>query len=472
VSGPPAQLLVVDDDPLITSGLKFALEGDYDVAVAATRAEALARLERAPRTAVALVDLGLPPAAHGPDEGFELIAAIAGRYPAVRTLVLSGQNDAGNVHHALALGATDFIAKPAELDVLVARIAHHVAVQRAERAVRAHAASGADPGADTPVGLPGVSSRIRALDDLVGRFADSPYPVLVTGESGVGKELVARALHARGGRAGAPFRAVNCAALPPDLLEAQLFGATRGAYTGATADAVGFFEAAGAGTLFLDEIGELPLTLQAKLLRVLENGEFYRLGETAPRTSAARVVAATNRDLAAAAALGDFREDLFHRLNVLVVEVPPLREREGDVPFLIERFIAELGAPVDLADDALDLLARYDFPGNVRELKNIVIRLAAKYASRTIDAATLAAELGIADARTRAIGAEAPTDETATRLTEGDFNLDRELKRVERAYIDAALALAGGKLARAARLLGVNRSTLYSRIERLRKLDP
>ena len=467
--GTPARplpaLLIVDDDPLICQSLAYALDGSFEVALAATRGEALARLEKAPRTALALVDLGLPPAAQVPDEGFALIEAIAARFPAVRCIVLSGQNDAGNIHHALTLGATDFIAKPVDLEVLKARLAHHLEVQRAGAPVE-------DPAAPVEVRLPGVSRRIEALNDLIARFADAPHPVLIAGESGVGKELAARALHAGSTRSEGPFLALNCAALPPELLEAQLFGAARGAYTGATADARGFFEAADQGTLFLDEIAELPLPLQAKLLRVLENGEYYRLGETSPRVSRARVITATNRDLAASVRLGDFREDLFHRLHVLVVEVPPLREREGDIPWLFERFACELSAPLELDDGARQLIEAYDFPGNVRELRNVVIRLAAKHGGRRIEAATLAEELRLTDARMPAITDAPAAADLKARLEAGEFSLDRELMRLERAYIDAALELADGKLAGAARALGVNRSTLYSRIERLRRLVP
>lgn len=461
----PAQLLIVDDDPLISQSLAYALENLFDVTLAATRAEALARLERAPRTALALVDLGLPPAAQVPDEGFALIEAIAARFPSVRPIVLSGQNDAGNIHHALTLGATDFIAKPVDLEVLKARLTHHLEVQRASLPAQ-------DRAAPVEARLPGVSRRIAALNDLIARFADAPHPVLVVGESGVGKELAARALCAGSARSEGPFLALNCAALPSDLLEAQLFGAARGAYTGATADARGFFEAADQGTLFLDEIAELSPPLQAKLLRVLENGEYYRLGETSPRVSRARIITATNRDLAAAVRLGDFREDLFHRLHVLVVEVPPLREREGDIPWLFERFVGELGVGLELDDGAWQVLTAYDFPGNVRELRNVVIRLAAKHGGQKIDATTMADELRLSDARMPAITDAPAAADLKARLKAGEFRLDRELMRLEQAYIDAALELADGKLAGAARALGVNRSTLYSRIERLRRLVP
>jgi DNA-binding NtrC family response regulator len=303
------------------------------------------------------------------------------------------------------------------------------------------------------------------MDELrsqITRFADTPFPVLIQGESGTGKELVAQLLHEKSERAGEPFVSVNCAAFTPELLEAQLFGHAKGAYTGATNAKAGFFEDTGTGTLLLDEVGEFPLGLQPKLLRVLENGEYYRVGETRPRIAEARVVAATNRDLMEEIRAGNFRHDLYHRLSVLTIDVPPLRERGGDSLLLMEHFRALYAAKVSpfvLDEQGAGRWARYTFPGNVRELRNIVIRLGAKYPGAGIGLRELEAEL---DSQSQVDGG------SIQELTAGGFRLDEILSSWEQRYIEAALKLADGNLSEAARLLGVNRTTLYSKIQRLK----
>lgn len=467
-----AHLLLVDDDPLIREGLALGLEPEFDVHTAATRPEALAQVARARARPsglpwLALVDLGLPPLPHRPDEGLALIRELSERHAEVRTLVLTGQSERANIQAALAYGAVDFLPKPVDTEVLRARLMHHAHMLRAESAA---------PVVDlpNPALLLGTSPQMHKLKGLIAQFSSMPYPVLITGESGVGKELVARALH--GSETDArPFRAINCAALPGELLEAQLFGAARGAFTGAVVDQIGFFEAAAGGTLLLDEVAELPLPLQAKLLRVLENGEYYRLGQTTPRRAAVRVVAATNRDLVAAVSLGQFREDLFHRLNVLALDVPPLRARREDVRELFASFLARLHADVALDDGAWARLLAHDFPGNVRELKNIAVRISAKYPRQIVDAPLLSEELGSQDARVCELTSERTPSQSQALIAEierGNFSLDRTLLQLEEDYINAALGLSDGRLAGAARLLGLNRSTLYSRMERLRRLKP
>jgi DNA-binding NtrC family response regulator len=311
---------------------------------------------------------------------------------------------------------------------------------------------------------------MQKLRSQTAQFAASPFPVLIEGESGSGKELAAQSLHRLSSRSSGPFFALNCAALAPTLVEATLFGYAKGAFTGAAAAKSGYFEDAQEGTLFLDEIGELPLEMQAKLLRVIENGEFQRLGETQQRVSRARVITATNRDLRQAVKQGNFRADLYHRLSVLSLQVPPLRELERDKLALLEHFrqlyARQSGVqPFTLDETAQARWLRYAFPGNVRELRNIVIRLTTKYAGQRLSAAELEPELDLeAPQPSPEAGAVV---ELAQRQLEraASFNLDETLRAWERGYIAAALRLTRGNVSQAAKLLGLNRTTLYSRME-------
>ena len=448
-------LILIDDDPLIGESLAFVLRDDFDVHLVASRSEArrlLVKMDNMP--ALALVDLGLPPEPHRPDEGFALIKELLTVNPVMKILVLSGQSEKHNVQHALSLGAADFIAKPCDPQLLKARLDHHLMIMEAERHDPEERVSGVD--------LLGESPAMDELRSQITRFADTPFPVLIQGESGTGKELVAQLLHKQSELAAEPFVSVNCAAFTPELLEAQLFGHAKGAFTGATSAKAGFFEDTGTGTLLLDEVGEFPLALQPKLLRVLENGEYYRVGETRPRIADARIVAATNRDLLEEIRAGNFRHDLYHRLSVLTIDVPPLRQRGGDSLLLMEHFralYAEKVAPFVLDEPGAQRWSRYTFPGNVRELRNVVIRLGAKYPGASIGLTELEAEF---DSQSQVDG------ESIQELTAGGFRLDEILSSWEQRYIEAALKLADGNLSEAARLLGVNRTTLYSKIQRLK----
>lgn len=447
-------LLLVDDDPLIGESLDFVLRGEFAVQLAVSRGQAKSRvLEMDAAPGLALVDLGLPPDPHKPDEGFALIGELLAINPSIKILVLSGQSDRANIQHALSLGAVDFIPKPCDVGLLKARLQHQLLMLDAER----HA----QPQRSRDARLLGESPVMRALRAQIERFADTPFPVLVQGESGTGKELVAELLHERSALRTEPFLTVNCAAFAPELLEAQLFGHAKGAFTGATSAKAGFFEEAGRGTLFLDEVGEFPLGLQPKLLRVLENGEYYRLGETRLRTAQARIIAASNRDLLEEIRAGRFRHDLYHRLSVLTITVPPLRERAEDTVQLLDYFrslYAAKVAPFHLDEGAAKRWVSYTFPGNVRELRNIVIRLSAKYPGGRVGLTELEAELDTQS--------EVDAD-TIEQLKAGGFHLDQVLSAWEQRYIDAALKMSKGNLSEAARLLGVNRTTLYSKIQRL-----
>jgi DNA-binding NtrC family response regulator len=435
-------LLVVDDDPLITDTLAFALGAQYTVYTCESRAHAielLRQLEAPPP--LALVDLGLPPAPHAPEEGFRLVADLLAHSPRMKIFVLSGQNDAANARHARALGAWEFIAKPVDPASLARALA---------RGLEAPAGEDAD--------FVGTSPALTKLKNQIAQFAAAPYPVLIEGESGSGKELVARRLHRLSPRAARPYFSLNCAAISPQLVEPTLFGYVKGAFTGAAANKSGFFEDAADGTLFLDEVGELPLEAQAKLLRVLENGEYQRVGETQRRTARCRVIAATNRDLRRAVREGAFRADLYHRLSVFTLSVPPLRELDQDKLALLDHFRRN---SFELDPAATERWLRYDFPGNVRELRNIVLRLAAKYPGQRLSVAEIEPELDIEIP----IGEKSSLLEQALRqLEKGQFDLDQNLKAWERAYIEAALRLTRGNVTQAAKLLGINRTTLYSRM--------
>jgi len=457
--GKPA-LLVVDDDPLITDTLAFALGTDFEVLACDSRANAVALLRQLPEAPrLALVDLGLPPSPHTPDEGFALIGDLLAHAPRMKIFVLSGQNDAANARHARALGAFEFVAKPADPELLRKLLARALEVPAGEE-----------------VDLVGSSPALAKLKNQIAQFAAAPYPVLIEGESGSGKELVAANIHRLSPRSSRPYLTLNCAAISPTLVEPTLFGYVKGAFTGAQTNKAGYFEDAQDGTLLLDEIGELPLELQAKLLRVLENGEYQRVGETQSRTSRCRVIAATNRDLRREVKKGAFRADLYHRLSVFTLSVPPLREMEGDKRALLDHFRRLYAArggsqPFELDTQAAQRWLQYEFPGNVRELRNVVIRLATKYAGQRVSPADLEAELDLEleGDPSAASGAAAPGGsilEQATRLLErgGPFNLDETLKAWERAYIEAAMRLTRGNVSQAAKLLGVNRTTLYSRM--------
>lgn len=455
-------LLFVDDDPIIVDALSVVLQNDFDLITADSRKQVKSLLQDLSiKPSLALVDLGLPPKPHSPSEGFKLIEELMSLNDSFKVLVLSGQNEDINIKHALTLGAVDFIPKPCDMPLLKSRLEYQMTMLQAESSEK-----------ELTLGktkLLGESAAIQTLRDLIKQFADTPFPVLVEGESGTGKELVAEELHLTSDRSNLPYLTINCAAFTPELLEAQLFGHSKGAFTGALNEKAGFFEEAGEGTLFLDEVGELPLPLQSKLLRVLENGEFYRIGETRPRLSKARIIAATNRDLKDEIRVGSFRQDLYHRLSVLTIHVPELKERGHDVMILMEHFreMYAAGNPAfELADDAVTTLEQYSFPGNIRELRNISIRLSAKYSGKTVSAQNLHDELEN-NFNPQAVEVGNEEEFIAEELKDKNFHLDDKVSQWERKYINHALTKCNGNLSKAARMLGVNRTTLYSRLQRL-----
>ena len=455
-SSHPPTLLLVDDDSIISESLKYVLSDEYDVVLAFDRKDCIRQLNSLlPLPQLALVDLGLPPDTHKPDEGFAVIEYICEHFPATKVIVLSGQDDRKYVDIAKKMGAVDFVAKPCDVAELKARLKKYAdSSEQLSRELR-------------PVtGIIGQSPAIELLRMQIKQLADSPYPVLIGGESGSGKELTAQNLHSCSHRSEHPFLTLNCAAFNGELLESQLFGHARGAFTGATESKRGFFEEAGAGTLLLDEIADMPIDLQAKLLRVLENGEYYRLGETHPRTATARVLASSNKDLVTAIKQGLFREDLYHRLSVLTIRVPGVAERSEDKMVLLDYFQTQVGQQIkgfELDDSSRQLWESYNFPGNVRELRNIIIRLSAKYPGQTIKRAALEQEL----MESPSLGSE--SDELVVfrkNLNTENFELNNELKRIEKEYINLALQESANNMSKAASMLGVNRSTLYGRLDR------
>ena len=457
-------VLLIDDDPLITESLSFILNRHYQVYTAESRTESKALLSNlTDKPQLALVDLGLPPLPHEPAEGFALIEDLLAFDSELKILVLSGQSDESNMHHALTLGAVDFIPKPADPTLLQARLKHHLMLKQVE-------AKQASP--QNSPSIIGESTVISTLREQVSQFADSIFPALIEGESGTGKELVAKALHQQSSRADKPYLIINCAAIAPELLEAQLFGHAKGAFTGADKSRKGFFEEAADGTLFLDEIGEMAYDLQAKLLRVLESGEFYRVGETRCIKSRARIVAATNKSLQQEVANGNFRSDLFHRLSILKIQLPPVRERENDSLLLMQHFMsfyAESLRPVQLDEQAKSAWLAYDFPGNVRELRNIVIRLCTKYPDQTVNTNQLQQEFeqhfqnsSIENAKQEMFSSELIKQQ----LSNGELNLNDKLKELEDFVIQQAMQLYNGNLSKVAKSLQINRTTLYSRMQK------
>lgn len=461
-------LLIVDDDPLITDTLNFVLSRDFNVYVAESRAQVkslLRQLDNPPQ--LALIDLGLPPTPHRPDEGFKLINELIAYSASIKIMVLSGQDEETNARHARTLGAIEFIAKPCEPEKIKALLQKALQIRDAE--ITAQAGGGA--------GMIGKSLPIDKLRQQISQYANAPFPVLIEGESGSGKELIAAALHSQSTRAAKPMLALNCAAISPNLVEPTLFGYSKGAFTGATNSRSGYFEDAKESTLFLDEIGELPLELQAKLLRVLENGEYQRVGETQSRVSNARVIAATNRDMRQEIRNGRFRADLYHRLSVFTIDVPPLRELGEDKRMLLDHFreFYSRQAAVkmfDLDARALTLWLDYSFPGNVRELRNIVIRLTTKHAGQAVNAEQLQVELDMESMQLDLPGLPLGQDfksilDAAKKhlQMQKNFNLDLTVQQWEKGYVEAALLITQGNLSQAAKLLGIHRTTLYSRMQ-------
>ncbi len=436
-------VLVVDDDPAIRDALRQVLEhAGHDVVEADTGERALELLEARPMDVV-LLDLAMP-GMHGLD-ALERLRELA---PDLGVIIVSGEATIANAIKAGQRGAYDFIEKPPDRERLLEVVAEAAQITRLRRS-----APDVPRAPDSDLGIVGGSPAIQALIDTVRRIAPSQGRVLITGENGSGKELVALALHRLSRRAAGPFVKINCAAIPRDLVESELFGYERGAFTGAVQPKKGRLELANEGTLFLDEIGDLALDAQAKLLRAIETGEIERVGGTRTTAFDVRIVAATNKDLTAAVEDGSFREDLFYRLNVLPIHVPPLRERPSDVTPLAEYFLArfcdaEGRPPKHLTAEAGTVLAEYHWPGNVRELRNLMERAAILVDGTAVRAEDLAPWLDSASAREDGVG------------------LRGEIERREAEAIRKALETANWNVTQAAAGLGIDRTNLHRKMRK------
>jgi len=441
-------ILIVDDEALYRQLLTSRLgRAGYRLSEAAD-GEAALECALHGHVDLALVDIKMP----GID-GIEVLKRLKALDPLIEVVILTGHGDVDTAISAMKLGAFDYLSKPyklTELDIVVERALDKRAMAQRCAALSAEVAHrrGADDGA--VIGESDVWQRTVAL---TRKAAPLDLPVLITGESGAGKEVIAAALHRWSNRAAESYVPLNCGLLDDDLVESELFGHKRGAFSGATADKDGLFQVASAGTLFLDEIGELPAACQAKLLRVLDSGEFRQLGATALRRTHARVIAATHRDLAALVEQGGFRHDLMYRLNVVHIHVPALRERREDIPLLVDylmrRAASHAGRLPRLTPAALSRLVAYRWPGNVRELRNVIERLLVFNDGAAIDEATVCSILSIPP--------EKPSAPRAPRTFDGI----RPLGDFERDYIVWVLDQLGGNVSAAAQALGVSRSTVY-----------
>ena len=441
------KLLVVEDDPGLQSQIRWCFE-NYDVLLAHDRESAIEQVKKN-RPAVVTLDLGLPPHEDNPSEGFATLEQILEVDPNIKVIVVTGQEERENAVKAIGLGAYDFYSKPFEPEII------GLIVNRAFRLLeledenqRLHTSGIQEPFA----GVIACSPQMQGVCKAIEKVAPSDATVLLLGESGTGKELCARGLHTLGANSKGKFVAINCAAIPDTLLESELFGYEKGAFTGANKQTKGKIEYADGGTLFLDEMGDLPFSLQAKLLRFLQERVIERVGGHESIPVNVRVVCATHQNLRAKIERGEFREDLFYRISEIPLEIPPLRDREGDIivlaRFFFEKFVQDHGRKLrGFTKDALSAMEAYSWPGNVRELQNRIKRAVIMTDAKQISAADL--ELDRTSAETM------------------NFNLRDIREKVERQAILRALSHVNGKVAPAAELLGVSRPTLYDLIKKL-----
>ena len=433
---------VVDDEPLVAKMLcAFLSRAGYEATAFSTGKAAIEALSRT-RPLLVLLDLVLPEM-----DGIEVLRRIREVAPEVAVVMVSGQGTIKAAVDALKLGASDFLEKPvdqARLEAALARALEYSRLRRQVNGLRAELAE--------RFRIVGKSKALGQVRDLINRAAPTTASVLITGDSGVGKELVARAIHLQSPRQAEPFVALNCAAIPKELIESELFGHERGAFTGAEAARKGKLQEADKGTLFLDEVADMSPAAQAKLLRFLEHPEVERLGSNQSVLLDVRILAATNKNLAACIKDGCFREDLFHRLNVVTIKVPALRERPEDIEeltaFFLERFCRRNNRAVSFVQECMPILRSHDWPGNVRELRNLVERAVVLARTNPVEPDELQSFLGV---------------ETPVRQ---DGTLRAVLDRAEREAVERALAVEGGVVSGAARALGVERASLYRIMKR------
>lgn len=444
----PRSLLIVEDDLALQKQLRWSFD-QFETLTAADRESALAQIHRH-CPAVVTMDLGLPPDADSVSEGFRLLEQILATAPDTKVIVLTGQNDRTNALRAIALGAYDFFAKPFEPELLALTI---------DRAFRLHDLQQENRrliAAQHPPALAGLLTRDAGMQKIcqtIEKVAGSSATVLLLGESGTGKELLARGLHESSPRAKERFVAINCAAIPENLLESELFGYEKGAFTGAVKTTPGKIESANGGTLMLDEIGDLPMPLQAKLLRFLQERVVERLGGRSEIPVDVRIVCATHQDLKTHISNGSFREDLYYRLAEIVVQIPPLRERRGDPALMAHAFVHRFAneqkrGSMTLCEEAVRSIEAYRWPGNVRELENCI-----KRAVIMADGSRITRE---------DIGLESEDSEEIEFI-----DLRKVRDEAERQAIVTALGRANGNLLRTSEILGISRPTLYDLMHRL-----
>ncbi len=444
-----ASLLIVEDDLALQKQIKWSLDR-FDTVTAHDRESALVQLRKTP-SAVVTMDLGLPPDADGVSEGFRLLGQILAFDPDIKVIVLTGQNDQANALRAVAMGAYDFFAKPFEPELL------NLTVERAYRMFELQRENRRLQQLYQPDALSGLMTRdpeVLRICRTIQKVASSNVTVMLLGESGTGKEVLARGLHGASPRRAERFVAINCAAIPENLLESELFGFEKGAFTGAAKTTLGKIEVANGGTLMLDEIGDLPFPLQAKLLRFLQERTIERVGGRQEIAVDVRIVCATHQDLNALGQVGKFREDLYYRLAEMVISIPPLRDRVGDAALLAHAFVRRFAqdqnrSAMTLSEDAVRAIEQHPWPGNIRELENRVRR------------ATIMADGNQISPLDLGLKESTPDD--------ADSALDLRVIRdnAERKAIVAALGRVNGNMVKASELLGVSRPTLYDLMHRL-----
>jgi len=445
-----ATVLIVDDEHTTRDLCRdVAIESGLKTRTASTTEQAFEILEQYP-VDVILTDLRVPDVG-----GLELLKRVRETHPQTPVIVLTQYGTIESAVEAMRVGAADYVTKPfhiPELRSKLDRVVHSLELDQENRVLKEQLRT--RPGFG---GLLGLSPKMQRVYRLIEKVSQHNYPVLILGESGTGKELVARSIHFSGTRGNRPFAPVDCSALVPTLIESELFGYVKGAFTGANQTKRGLMEAAGNGTLFLDEIGDLPIDLQAKLLRALQEKEIRPVGSTDRIPISVRVIAATNRDLESAVREGRFRQDLFFRLNVVQIKMPPLRERKGDIPLLVNSFLEKFSdaqGPVrTVTEDAMLKLMAYDWPGNVRELENAIERAVALGTSSLLHVGDLPTNLQYG---------------TSERLPQNDMLLP--LDELERRAIMRALRESGGDKLAAARLLGIGKTTLYRKLKQYESL--
>jgi two-component system NtrC family response regulator len=436
------KLLIVEDDPGLRSQLRWSFD-QYHLHMADDRESALAAVKRH-EPAVVTLDLGLPPDPGGTSEGFAVLAEILSHAPQTKVIVLTGNDDTANAVKAIGQGAYDFYQKPVDPDILSFVIERafllHALEEENRKLARMHYSY--------PLkGVIAASPQMHEVCRVVERLAPTDMTMLILGESGTGKEIIARALHSLSSRANKPFIAVNAAAIPENLLESELFGHEKGAFTGATSQVKGKFELADGGTFFLDEIGDIPLSLQAKLLRVLQERVIERVGGRQEIKLDVRLICATHRDVRKLMAEGSFREDLYYRINEMIINLPPLRERSGDISVLarafLDRYAKQMGRNIiGIREDALTALEAYSWPGNVRELEHKIKRAVVMAQGNLIELKDL--ELAQGNATRRIL------------------TLREAREAAERSVICQALSESGENISKAAELLEITRPTLYA----------